>query len=115
MMCMLMRLILICIALLGIVHVVSRFKKRDIRRVELALWGAVWVLVAAVAIVPEGTNRLADLLGIGRGADVVVYGAIVVLAALLFRMSVRIEQLDRAITTVTRELALRDVKRHDGE
>lgn len=110
---MLMRLLLICIALAGVARVIARFRKRDIRRVELALWGAVWVLVAAVAVVPEGTNRLADLLGIGRGADVVVYGAIVVLAALLFRMSVRMEQLDRAITKVTRELALRDVGKDD--
>ncbi|MDO8425188.1 MAG: DUF2304 domain-containing protein [bacterium] len=110
-----MRLALLIVAILGIVHAVTRFRKRDIRPLELGLWAAIWVLVAVVAVVPEGTNRLADILGIGRGADVIVYGAVVVLAGLLFRMSVRLEQLDRAITKVTRELALREGGRHDGE
>ncbi len=72
------------------------------------MWALLWVAVGTVAFIPELTNRLADFLGIGRGADVVIYAAIVVLLALLFRVSVRLEHLDRAITTVTRELALRN-------
>lgn len=105
-----MRFVLVIAALAGVVRVVARVRRRDVRRSEAVFWGMIWLLVAIVAVVPEGTNRLADLLGIGRGADVVVYGAIVVLAALLFRMSVRMEQLDRAITKVTRALALRDTR-----
>ncbi|MDO8463531.1 MAG: DUF2304 family protein [bacterium] len=110
---MLMRILLIAVACAGILRAAVRFQKRDIRLPELLLWAAIWVLVALVAVVPEGTNRLADILGIGRGADVVVYGAIVALAALLFRMSVRMEQLDRAITKVTREVALSQTKKSD--
>lgn len=75
------------------------------------LWTVCWVAVGVVALIPELTSRLADLLGIGRGADVVIYAAIVALLALLFRMSIRLEQLDRSITTITRELALRDRER----
>lgn|SRR3989338_8846949 len=94
--------------MIGIVWVVRRFQKRQLTVAGAVLWSLLWVLIGLVALRPEWTNRLADFLGIGRGADVVLYGAIVVIVALLFRISVRLEQLDRAITTVTRELALRE-------
>lgn len=105
---MLMRILLILAATFGLAWVGGRFRKRTINMVALLAWGVLWVLVAAVAVQPEFASRIADLLGIGRGADVVVYSAIVLLLALVFRLSVRIEQLDRDITKVTRTLALRD-------
>jgi hypothetical protein len=102
------RFLLFITALAGITWVTQRFRRRQLSVLGAGAWIALWILVGAVALQPEWTNRLADILGIGRGADVVLYGAIIVIVALLFRMSVRIEQLDRAITTVTRELALRE-------
>lgn len=106
-----MRFLLSLAALFGLLWTVSRFRKRQVSVWVAGLWVLLWLAVGVVALIPELTSRLADLLGIGRGADVVVYSAIVVIIALLFRMSVRIEQLDRAITKVTRELALRDHER----
>ncbi|MBI4142293.1 DUF2304 domain-containing protein [Candidatus Uhrbacteria bacterium] len=105
---MLMRLLLLIAAVVGLGWVISRFRKRQIGTAGLLAWCVLWVVVGVVAIIPDVTNRLADFLGIGRGADVVTYIAIVIILALLFRISIRLEQLDRAITTVTRELALRD-------
>ena len=109
-----MRFLLALAALIGVSWAVSRFRKRQVSTWVAGLWALLWIAVGVVALIPDITNRLADLLGIGRGADVVVYSAIVIIVALLFRMSVRIEQLDRAITKVTRELALRRDAPHDG-
>lgn len=106
-----MRFLLSLSALLGLLWTVSRFRKRQVPAWVAGLWMLLWLAVGVVALIPELTNRLADLLGIGRGADVVVYTAIVVIIAILFRISVRLEQLDRAITKVTRELALRERRR----
>ena len=103
-----MRFLLLLAAMLGLSWVFHRFRRRHLSVRGVFTWSALWVVVGVVAAVPEVTNRLADLLGIGRGADVVVYSAIVVIIAVLFRTSVRMEQLERAITTVTRELALRE-------
>ena len=103
-----MQFILIVVGVSGIAWVVRRFQKQQLTVAGALAWSCLWVLIGLVALQPEWTNRLADFLGIGRGADVVLYGAIVVIVAILFRISVRLEQLDRAITTVTRELALRD-------
>jgi len=103
-----MRFLLALAALSGLFWTVSRFRKRQVPTWVAGLWALLWLAIGVVALIPDITNRLADLLGIGRGADVVLYSAIVVIIALLFRMSIRLEQLDRAITKVTREVALRD-------
>lgn len=110
-----MRYVLLAVAMIGLGWVASRFRKRHVGVVGLIAWCALWLTVGVVALIPELTSRLADLLGIGRGADVVVYTAIVVIVAILFRVSIRLEQLDRAITKVTRELALRRDAPHDGD
>lgn len=109
-----MRFLLTIAALIGCIWTVSRFRKRQVSIWSAGLWILFWLAVGVVALIPEFTNRLADLLGIGRGADVVLYSAIVIIVALLFRVFIRIEQLDRALTKVTRELALRRDAPHDG-
>lgn len=103
-----MRYILIAAAVFGLMWTVGRFHKRHISVFMAFVWSVLWIGVGVVALIPEVTNRIADAFGIGRGADVIIYSAIVVILALVFRISIRLEQLDRAITTVTRELALRE-------
>lgn len=103
-----MRVLLLIVACGGLLWVLGRFRKRQLSAWGAGAWAVLAIAIGVVALIPEVTNRLADLLGIGRGADVVLYTAIVAIVAMLFRISIRIEQLDRAITTVTRELALRE-------
>ncbi|MBI2482555.1 DUF2304 domain-containing protein [Candidatus Uhrbacteria bacterium] len=112
---MLMRWLLLVVAVGGMGWVIRRFRQQKMQVGTFLLWLMLWSAVAVVAIVPDMTSRIAGVLGIGRGADVVVYTAIVLLLVLVLRLSVRIEQLDRAITRVVRELALRDGRTHPEE
>ncbi len=85
-------------------------RRRELKlSLNLALmWSVVWIGVAVVFWWPEVTSRLADWLHIGRGADVVVYAAIIILLYITFRLFVRLDTMERSITTLTRQLALRD-------
>lgn len=103
-----MRFLLTIAAIVGFWWTIGRARRKQVTLPVAIAWSLPWVAVVIVALVPEFTSRLASILGIGRGADLVLYSAIVVILALLVRMSVRLEQLDRAVTRVTRELALRD-------
>ncbi|MFH0874116.1 MAG: DUF2304 domain-containing protein [Candidatus Komeilibacteria bacterium] len=99
------------VSLITLLALVAIWRRRRVVRISLGLawiWTIIWLAVAVVFWWPELTNRLADLLHIGRGADVVTYGAIIVLLYAVFRLFVRLDSLDRSITTLTRELALRD-------
>ena len=60
-----------------------------------------------MVIQPDLTSSLAKLFGVGRGADVVVYLALVGLFFMVFRLMVKIEKLEREITKVVRNKALK--------
>ena len=71
-------------------------------------WTAVW-LAAGVAIVwPESTRHLAGLLGIGRGADLVLYSVSLIMMIGFFLTYVRLRRLQANVTILVRHLALKE-------
>ena len=86
-------------------------------RISAALWTLLWIAVGAVVMRPESTTFLANRLGVGRGVDLVTYLALLFIFFLLFRLFTRIEELERDITRLVRELALErsGIHRENGE
>ena len=80
------------------------------RRVALLPWLGVWLLAAGAIAVPDATTRVARLLGIGRGADVVLYFAVLIGLWLAFRLSLAQRRIERQMTQLVREVALRDAQ-----
>ncbi len=74
------------------------------------MWFVFWLAVAIAFITPEFLTHLANLLGIGRGADLVLYVAVVVVFYLMFRIFVRLEKMEREITKVVRKDTLESTK-----
>lgn len=56
--------------------------------------------------VPELTNIMANLMGIGRGADLIMYLWIVVSLFLIMRLHIRLREQSELITKIAREHAL---------
>ena len=104
------QLVLIVFAGFAFGAAVSRFRRGGLSRLQLALWSLLWIAVVAVVLRPQTASDLARWLGVGRGADVVVYLAIAALFYLQFRQFARLEDHERQITALTRELALKDLK-----
>ncbi len=71
-----------------------------------AVWCALWLLAAIAIWKPDLTTRLASVLGIGRGADLVFYCAILGMFTGFFWVYLRLRQLDANLTLLTRALAL---------
>ncbi len=72
------------------------------------------VVVGGVGVYPQVASWLAIALGVGRGADAIVYVALLALFYILFRIFTRIERIERNITSMVREIALRDARHgHD--
>lgn len=72
------------------------------------LWSALWIAAGVIVARPETASALARFLGVGRGADVIVYLALVAAFYLVFRLFVRMESLERQLTKLVREIALKD-------
>ncbi|MFA6105191.1 MAG: DUF2304 family protein [Patescibacteria group bacterium] len=99
--------LLILIFLIAISKVFMRYRSEDLSLKETVVWILFWVLAGVVVIQPNLTARVAEMLGVGRGADVVVYISLVVLFFIVFRLVIKIEKLNREITKVIREKALK--------
>lgn len=80
-------------------------RRMAVRRLTLVLAFA----AAALAIAFPGViNEIALLLGIGRGADLLLYGLVVVFVGNAIATSAHHRQLQREITGLARTIALRD-------
>lgn len=59
---------------------------------------------------PEQTNRIADFVGVGRGADLVLYCWILVMLVVVLNLYLKTRRLDAAITKLARHIAIREAK-----
>lgn len=104
------QIILTLFAAFGFGAAVSRFRKGSLGLKQFALWTVLWAAIVAVVLRPDLASEAARRLGVGRGADVVVYLSIAALFYLQFRLFARVEDQERQITRLARELALKDLK-----
>jgi hypothetical protein len=99
--------------LLLLARLFQNFKERRISGVSFGVWFIVWVAVIVIFWSPDIASQLALRVGIGRGADLVIYISIIVILYLLYRLAARIEKMDRDITKIVRAIALSDDKKNE--
>ncbi len=75
------------------------------------LRAAVWLAALVAILDPEVTQRLAHLLGISRGADVVFYSFVLAFLAVSFHFYSRHVKMERRLNALVSQLALRDAER----
>ena len=107
----LLQVFVVAFAIFAISRAFLRFKDRKISTLSLGLWCAVWAAAIVVVIIPATSFFFANLLGIQRGADFVVYVSIVVIFYLLFRLYVKIDNVERNVTKLVREIAIKKEKK----
>jgi len=99
-------IIMIVFALFAYAAVVHRVRKGEITKGEFIFWSVVWFGVIIVALIPSFASAIADFFGIGRGVDVLIYVAILVLFYLIFRVYVKLEKIEQEVTLLVRKIAL---------
>lgn len=87
-----------------------RYKDRKISNNEFIFWSIIWLGVVIVAFIPGISSFISEAIGIKRPIDVFVYVSIILLFYLVFRIYVRLDQLNSEITKLVREFAIRKKK-----
>jgi len=82
-------------------------------RGESLLACVVWVVGVVAVLWPEATTDVARVVGIRRGADLLLYCATVVMMVGFLMTYIRLRRLRRDVTLLTRNIAIRDA--HTGE
>ncbi len=86
-----------------------RRRENAISRREAFAWSVLWLAAATVILLPQTTTEVAQVLGVGRGVDMVLYASIAGLFFLVFRLFVAFDKLERQLTDLVRRDALKDV------
>jgi len=102
------QILLTLVLLIALAVTWKRAKENVIRKREAFLWSLVWIIAAVVILLPETTSFVANLLGVGRGVDLVLYASVVVLFFLVFKLFTSLDGLDKKLTDMVRKDALRD-------
>lgn len=106
----LIQIILIIFSLFALSRVILRFRSGQIRGMEFVFWSALFSIAIIGTVLPGELSRLAALLGIGRGVDLITYASIAILFYLVFRLYVFLEDIRHEITQVIRLTALKEKK-----
>jgi hypothetical protein len=104
----------ILVSLFVLIVLAKLFKQYNGDKITLAnflLWCLLWLAVLLVFWQPDLTSYLANFLGIGRGADLIIYVAILVLVYLVFRVFVRLQKLEKDLTKLIRDEAIKNASK----
>ncbi len=91
------------------------YRMREISFTRFAGWLILWLLFVLFVFVPGLADKIASFSGVDRGTDMAFFGAFLMVFYILFKFFSRLEKLERNITTIVRELALREDKSGKGD
>jgi len=112
---MIFRIILFLVSIIMIIRTSGSIREKEGRYWETLLWLGLWAFLGVIALVPELTSVVAQFFGVGRGVDLALYLAMLLVFYLIFRMYIRFERMERNITKIVRSIALEEVERKDEQ
>src|SRR4051812_17817481 len=97
---------LLTFVLIALIKAIYSYKQGGMRALNGLLWTLVWIGTASIIIFPDVTSFVAHLLGIGRGADLIIYASLIIIFYLIFRIHLKLARLEQEITELVRAIAL---------
>lgn len=101
------QIVLLAFVIFAISRVYFRAKEKILSPQTYIFWMFIWLAAAFGIIQPGTTSKLAEIFGVGRGVDIIVYIALALVFYLVFRIYVMVEDLRHEITFIVRQVALR--------
>ncbi|MEK7632542.1 MAG: DUF2304 domain-containing protein [Patescibacteria group bacterium] len=103
---MVFKIFLIVFSLYAIARAKKQYEKREASWYWAVVWSFMWVVVIAVALMPQATDAVAAFAGVGRGADLLVYLAVIFLLYATYRSMVHQQKMSEDITELVRKIAV---------
>lgn len=107
---MLLQFFLLTFLIFAVSRVLLQLKQKNLTLKSFLFWAGVFIAAMIGVLKPDLTSQVAKFLGIGRGADVVIYSSVVILFYLIFRITIALEEIRSEITYIIREVALKEYK-----
>lgn len=111
---MIFQILLIVFALFAAWRTWRQYRQKKVSGYWFGLWILFWLLVIGVALAPQTTDIAAAFVGVEKGADLLVYCAVVIVYYALYRVLIKIEKQNRELTELTRQIALMKAAKKEG-
>lgn len=98
-----------------IIRVINKKNEDILKPVEFFGWNFLWVLVLLVLWWPGTLSLAANVFGIGRGVDLAIYLALMLLFFMIFRLYVKLDRQQQEITILTRKIAISEQDKYDAK
>lgn len=112
---MLIQLVLVFTMAVALFVTWKRARQQVIPLREAIGWSVIWIAAGIVVALPNTATRIAQLFGVGRGVDLILYASVVALFLLVFKLFLQHEKLERTLTELVRLEALRAMEDSGGE
>lgn len=106
----LFKILFLLFVLIILIHLGGRLRKKQIKITNFLVWFFFWLIASLIVIYPESTDYLARFLGVGRGADVIVYFSLAIIFYFIFYFTVRLHITDARIAKIVQSISLREEK-----
>lgn len=103
---MLFKIFLIAFAVIVMVRIFKQYRAQKVGASWFYFWMLFWIAVIVVAFTPQTTDLVAQLVGVGRGADLIVYISLPIIFYAIFRLVVRQDLQNRELTELVRKIAV---------
>lgn len=102
------QIVSLLISLYFIIRTLRQYFQQGRPLVSTLIWIALWTILAGLAVLPDNLSLpLAKILGIASNINAVLFFAVGLLFVAVFQQSATISHLDRKLTKLIRELAIR--------
>jgi small membrane protein len=101
------QVIFIIFSIFAFSRVFINIRDKNLKGREAFFWLVFWGIAILVLIYPGITTFASKLIGIDRGADLILYSSLILLAYMIFRLYAKQTRMDRNITKIVRTIAIR--------
>jgi small membrane protein len=103
------QIIITVFVLFAVSRILIQFKKQNVGAIGLLFWMLVWATALVIVYWPGLVHNISNWFGIGRAIDFLIYFGLLIGFYLIYRLYIKIVELEQSITKIVRSNALKDL------
>lgn len=105
------QILLSIIIIFILIRTIIAFRKKSLTTGFTLVWFCFWLFGLFLIYDQQFVINIAHKLGISRGVDLVIYLSLIFIFYMVYKLLVKIEELERSLTEIVRNIALKEKKR----
>jgi len=98
-------------ALIMVYFAYVNFKRREINRIEVAVWVVAWSGAIIMVLFPDTLRNIAETFFISRLLDLLIMGGFVLVVVMVSLAYVRTRRLEKKLEDLVRKEAIKNLKK----